>query len=127
MLTKLSGTINVMPRKFARLLAMAGLVLLSACSHYKFPWVYRIDVEQGNVLEEEKVAQLKTGMTQKQVRFLLGTPVIRDTFNQERWDYFYSLRTGKGKFDRERVTLTFKGDILESIEKKEYETRHLIY
>ena len=127
MLTKPVGTINAMPRFFTGLLAIALIAMLSACSHYKFPWVYRIDVEQGNVLEEEKVDQLKVGMTQKQVKFLIGSPVIRDTFNQERWDYFYSLRTGKGKYDRERITLVFQGDILQSIEKKEYDTRHLNY
>lgn len=103
------------------------LLLSSACSYYKFPWVYRIDVEQGNVLEEEKVAQLQTGMTQKQVRFLLGTPIIRDTFNQNRWDYLYSMRTGAGKFDRERLTLEFQGNILVNIDRQKYDTKHLIY
>lgn len=126
MLSTLTRTINAMQRLFI-LFFLASLASLSGCSHYKFPWVYRIDVEQGNVLEEEKVAQLQVGMTQHQVKFLLGTPVIRDTFNQERWDYFYSMRTGKGKFDRERITLVFQGDILSSIEKQEYETKHLNY
>jgi outer membrane protein assembly factor BamE len=126
MLTKLTRTINAMQR-LSILLALCLLISLSGCSHYKFPWVYRIDVEQGNVLEEEKVAQLKVGMTQNQVKFLLGSPIIRDTFNQERWDYIYSMRTGKGKLDRERVTLTFQGDTLANIEKQKYETKHLNY
>jgi outer membrane protein assembly factor BamE len=119
-------TINAMQR-FITLLFLLSLLSISACSYYKFPWVYRIDIEQGNVLDEKQVAQLKVGMTQRQVKFLLGTPIIQDTFNQNRWDYIYSLRTGKGKFDRERITLTFNGDTLSTIDKKKYDTKHLIY
>lgn len=126
MLSKLMRTINAMQRFFAILFA-CSIVLLSACSHYKFPWVYRIDVEQGNVLDEKMISQLQTGMTQRQVTYLLGTPMIRDTFNQNRWDYFYSMRTGKGKYDRRRITLTFNGDLLATIENKNYPTKHLNY
>lgn len=119
MLTKLVETINAM-----RSLILLTLILsvLTGCSNFDFPWVYRIDVEQGNVVDEDKLAQLKTGMTQKQVRYLLGTPMIQDTFNPDRWDYFYSYLKGDGTYDRNRVTLYFDGDILAKIEKKEYET-----
>ena len=127
MLTKLPGTINAMPRIARTAFVITFALLLGACSHYKFPWVYRIDVEQGNVLDDKKVAELKVGMTQKQVTFLLGTPIVRDTFNQNRWDYYYSMRKGDGTFDRQRITLTFQGDTLQAIDKKEYDTAHLIY
>lgn len=100
---------------------------LSACTHYKFPWVYRIDVEQGNIIEEKEVDQLEIGMTEKQVIYVIGTPLGRDTFDQSRWDYYYSYRTGKGKFDRERLTLYFTDGILSKIEKKEYESQKLNY
>lgn len=119
-------TINAMQRFFL-VVFLISLSFLSACSHYKFPWVYRIDVEQGNIIDQDKVAQLKIGMTQSQVKFLLGTPLIQDTFDQSRWDYFYSLRTGKGVYDRKRLTLTFNGNALANIEELEYETRELIY
>lgn len=112
-------TINDMQRIFVTI-SFISLLMLSGCSHQHFPWVYRIDVEQGNVIDEEKITQLQIGMTQRQVKYLLGTPMIEDTFNQNRWDYFYSYRTGKGKMTRERTTLTFNGDILANIEKKEY-------
>lgn len=107
-------------------IAVASLSL-SACTHYKFPWVYRIDVEQGNILEEDEVKQLEIGMTERQVIYLIGSPLGRDTFNQNRWDYFYSYRTGKGKFDRERLTLYFENGRLANIEKKDYEQRKLNY
>lgn len=114
-------------RHFIPLLALTTAIVLSGCSHYKFPWVYRIDVEQGNVVDEDKLAQVEVGMTQNQVRYLLGSPIIEDTFDISRWDYYYSYRSGKGKFDRSRVTLYFDGNNLKSIEKKEYESRKLNY
>jgi outer membrane protein assembly factor BamE len=52
---------------------------------------YRIDIQQGNFVSQEMVAQLKTGMTKEQVRFVLGTPLVTDIFHAERWDYVYTL------------------------------------
>ena len=120
MLSKLMRTINDMQRIFITI-SLISLLLISGCSHQHFPWVYRIDVEQGNVLEKDDVAQIKIGMTKAQIKYVLGTPMTQDTFNQDRWDYFYSYRTGKGIMTRESMSLTFKGDILADIVKKEYE------
>lgn len=114
-------------QRLLTILLITSVLPLSACTHYKFPWVYRIDVEQGNIIEEKEVDQLATGMTEKQVIYLIGTPLSRDTFNQNRWDYYYSYRTGKGKFDRERLTLYFDNGLLSRIEKKEYDTQKLNY
>jgi outer membrane protein assembly factor BamE len=127
MLTNQPRSINAMQRISRIIICLSALWLCASCSHYKFPWVYRIDVEQGNVLDEQQIAQLQVGMTQKQVKFLLGSPMVQDTFKQNRWDYFYSMRTGKGIFNRQRITLTFEGNTLSNIEKKDYETRELIY
>lgn len=60
-------------------------------------------------------------MTRRQVKYLLGTPMLQDTFNQDRWDYYYSFKTGKGQMTRERITLFFEGDSLKSIDKKPME------
>ncbi|MGH1487666.1 MAG: outer membrane protein assembly factor BamE [Cellvibrionaceae bacterium] len=74
---------------------LMSVMLLSAivagCSI--LPNAYRIDIPQGNLLDQDKVAELKIGMEPRQVRYLLGTPLITDTFNQNRWDYFYSLES----------------------------------
>ncbi len=92
------------------LLASASL-LLSACS------VHKIDVQQGNVLEPEIIEQLKTGMTQKQVRFLLGTPTLQDPFHHNRWDYIFS-EVKNGEMETvQRITLTFSDDTLVNIER----------
>ena len=115
-----------MPRLIP-LLALSAALAVSGCSHYKFPWVYRIDVEQGNIVDEDKLAQLEVGMTQNQVRYLLGSPMIRDTFDQSRWDYYYSHRSGKGQFNRSRLTLRFNGNNLAEIKKHEYDETKLNY
>ncbi|MBV5350278.1 outer membrane protein assembly factor BamE, partial [bacterium] len=55
---------------------------------------YKIDIQQGNVLTQEMVSQLRPGLTKDQVRFILGTPVLMDMFHANRWDYVYRLRKG---------------------------------
>ena len=57
------------------------------------------------------------GMTRAQVKYLLGSPLIEDSFHPDRWDYFYSFRTGKGLYETRRVTLLFSGQTLTSVEK----------
>lgn len=97
-------------------------LMISACSTSHFPWVYRIDVEQGNIVDPDNLQQLTVGMSQRQVKYLLGSPMLQDTFNQDRWDYFHSFESGKGIVGRELITLYFDGDKLTKIEKKEYDT-----
>ena len=87
-------------------------LLLAGCIH-----VYHPDVQQGNVLTPETIEKLKTGMTTAQVRFLLGTPPVSDSFHPDRWDYVYYLRTDPGApIETRRLTVVFKGDILNQIE-----------
>ncbi|WP_299979515.1 outer membrane protein assembly factor BamE [uncultured Pseudoteredinibacter sp.] len=92
--------------------AAACLVLVSACSYLKFPGVYSLDIQQGNIITQDMVDQLKPGMTKRQVRFVLGTPLIADTFTPDRWDYYYSLKDAKGKVAKERLTVFFEEDKL---------------
>jgi outer membrane protein assembly factor BamE len=96
----------------------ALLVALAGCSSLKFPGVYRISVQQGNIIDQEMVDQLEIGMTRRQVRFIMGSPLIEDTFNPNRWDYYYSLRRGDdGELSTKHVKLIFEGDSLASLEK----------
>jgi outer membrane protein assembly factor BamE len=87
------------------------LLTITACS--EFPWVYKIDIEQGNIIEQEAVDQLIPGLTKNQVRFILGSPINIDTFNQQRWDYVYSMSRGGGGHRQERLSLYFVDDRLE--------------
>ncbi len=74
-----------------RLIAICLLSsLLGAC-------VYHVDVQQGNKLDIVDVEQVQVGMTQSQVRYLLGSPVVGDTFHKDRWDYMYYFLPGRAK------------------------------
>lgn len=80
--------------KMKSLLAVALLTAgVTGCSTLE-KVVYRIDVPQGNYLEQSKVDQLQVGMTKEQVQYLLGTPLLQDPFNQTRWDYVFIKRKG---------------------------------
>ncbi len=80
------------------------LAVLVGCS---FPGVHKIDIQQGNVITQDMVDQLRPGMTTRQVRFIMGTPLITDTFHSNRWDYLYSIQTGGGIRQQERISLIF--------------------
>ncbi|WP_237067169.1 outer membrane protein assembly factor BamE [Microbulbifer guangxiensis] len=98
---------------FAKFLAIAALgALLSACSLFEFPGVHRIEVQQGNIVTQEMVDQLKPGMTRRQVRFVLGTPLVEDTFKPNRWDYVNRVRDPDGEVTQKRFSVYFNGDIL---------------
>jgi len=100
-------------------------VLVSACSNFSFPGVYRVDVQQGNIIEQDQVQKLAVGMTRAQVQFVMGSALVTDTFNPDRWDYFYSLRDGHGKLEQEHLKLVFAGDALKSMDRNKYEPRQL--
>ena len=91
-------------------------LILSGCSLSRFPGVYRINIEQGNILTQEMIDQLEPGMTQRQVKFILGTPLVRDSLNQNRWDYRYLLRTGNETIKQSLVTIYFDEEILSNVE-----------
>jgi outer membrane protein assembly factor BamE len=94
------------------LLGVLALATLASCVS-----PYHMDVQQGNVVTQEMLDQLRPGMTRSQVRFVLGTPLIADPFHPERWDYFYSYRKGAGKEPEiRRLTVIFKDDLLIRIE-----------
>lgn len=88
-------------------LTFLGLAALAGCS---FPGVYKIDIQQGNVVTQDMIDQLRPGMTQRQVRFIMGNPLITDTFHARRWDYLYSIQPGGGTRQQERVSLMFDGN-----------------
>ena len=88
-------------------LTLTGLLALAGCS---FPGVYKIDIQQGNVVTQDMIDQLRPGMTRKQVRFIMGNPLLTDTFHANRWDYLYSIQPGGGKRLQERVSINFNAD-----------------
>jgi outer membrane protein assembly factor BamE len=88
-------------------LTLTGLLALAGCS---FPGVYKIDIQQGNVVTQDMIDQLRPGMTRRQVRFIMGNPLLTDTFHANRWDYLYSIQPGGGQRLQERVSINFNAD-----------------
>lgn len=82
----------------------------------RIPWVYKIDVQQGNIVTQDMVNQLHTGMSKRQVNYAMGTPLVVDVFHPERWDYIYSFQRGGHKPEHHRVTLYFENDQLTRID-----------
>ena len=94
------------------------LFLISAVSLLGSGCVYRINIQQGNYLDQVAVNQVKEGMTRSQVRYLLGTPMVADSFNKERWDYIYYLKKGRTRHvDSRRVTVYFEGEKVAKLDK----------
>lgn len=91
------------------LISIIAAFILSGCS--EFPGVYKIDIPQGNVVTQEMVDKLRPGMTQSQVRYVMGTPLITDSFNENRWDYLYRFKSGEtGSTVQERIQLMFDNE-----------------
>lgn len=91
-------------------LALVLFLSLGACQMHK------IDIQQGNVISESEVAQLAPGMTRREVRYILGTPLVVDPFHQNRWDYFYSLDRRGEELVKRRITVVFENDVVNRIE-----------
>jgi outer membrane protein assembly factor BamE len=82
----------------------------------RLPFVYKMEVQQGNIVTQEMVDSLQPGMSKRQVRFLLGTPLLVDVFHQDRWDYVYTMRRGRQPMERNRVSLHFADAALVRVE-----------
>lgn len=99
--------------------ANAGAQTTRASNLQKFLWVfspYRPDIQQGNFVSQEMLAQLKVGQTREQVLFILGTPLLTDVFHAERWDYPFYLARGDGELTTSRVTVHFKDNKVEKFD-----------
>jgi outer membrane protein assembly factor BamE len=91
-------------RTLALAAAVAAAIWLSGC-------VYRPTIQQGNLLQLDEIDQVKVGMTRSQVRYVLGTPMVSDPFQPDRWDYVYTLQKGNDKHvDRAHFVVLFEED-----------------
>jgi outer membrane protein assembly factor BamE len=95
--------------------------LLAGCSGFPS---YRLDIQQGNAIEDAQVTQVRAGMSPQQVEFLLGTPQVRGTFvREDRWDYVYFRNPGRGSVEQRRVTVFFEAGRVSRIEDSRLEDR----
>jgi outer membrane protein assembly factor BamE len=106
-------------RSLTLLVLVTALGMLTACSFDPLTDrvnPYRIDIRQGNYVDQPMVSQLRKGMTRDQVRFVLGTPLVVDPFREDRWDYIYHFQPGKGASERRMISVFFDGGLLERVE-----------
>ena len=78
---------------------------------------YRIEIQQGNYVTQEMVAQLKPGLNRDQVRFIVGTPLVSDIFHQDRWDYIFMRQAANGgEVETRRIAVFFEDGKLRRVE-----------
>lgn len=93
------------------LVVVMALASVSACSS----WIYRIDIPQGNFLEQKDIDKLRIAMTKEQVKYVLGSPVASNAFDDDTWHYFYALKSGRGNDFEKQLIVEFKDDKLADI------------
>lgn len=101
-----------MPKYIQIIVTILACTLFTGCSTLEFPGVYKINIEQGNVITQEMIDQLKPGMSMEQVEYVMGSPMIKDSFNGNRWDYVYNIKRGDLPRKQHRVTIFFEYDSL---------------
>lgn len=97
------------------ILLLAGLSLAGCGSKLPALKTYKMDIQQGNVVTSKMLLQLRPGMTKSQVRYIMGTPLVVDSFHTNRWDYFYQLRQQGKVVEKRRVILDFDKDQLVAV------------
>lgn len=78
-------------------------------------WVYRINIPQGNFLEQSDVDKLRVNMTREQVVYILGTPIAEDAFDNKTWRYVYSFNKGRSNEQHKELIINFKNEKLASV------------
>lgn len=100
-----------MHRTLTIIAATAAVASMCGC-------VYRPAIQQGNLLQLDEIDQVKLGMTRSQVRYILGTPMVADPFQPDRWDYVYYLQQGRNKHvDHAHFVVLFDGDKVKEVDK----------
>jgi outer membrane protein assembly factor BamE len=97
----------------SRVLALLfATMCLAAC-------IYKIDIQQGNLLKDTDIARVQVGMTRSQVQFLLGTPMVADSFHRDRWDYAYYMKHGRSReVQRRWIIVYFENERVARIERE---------
>jgi len=89
------------------------------------PETYRLEIRQGNQINSDMIKKLKPDMTASQVKFILGTPLIQDTFHKDRWDYIYEMRKEGKLIESRHVVLFFKNELLSGIQGEVIESSNI--
>jgi outer membrane protein assembly factor BamE len=98
--------------KLSLFLSLSASLLVTSCSYVlnNLPGVYTVDVQQGNIVDQAMVDQLRPNMNKRQVLFIMGSPMLSDVFHQNQWNYLYSNQPGGDARKQKKITLFFKDD-----------------
>ena len=106
-----------MKRYFATVVIALVLTGCSSLADLEFPGVHKMDIQQGNIITDDMVELLRPGMTRSQVQYVMGTPLIVDTFNDNHWDYVYQLQLGEGGSQEQKLRIIFVNDRVSEIQR----------
>ncbi len=100
------------------ILAVAASLTLASCTTIltNLPGVYTVDVQQGNIVDQSMIDQLRPSMNKRQVLYIMGSPMLVDFFHQNRWDYLYSAQVEGGDRQQKRISLFFDNDQLTGVQ-----------
>ena len=88
----------------------------------QWPFVYKVAIAQGNVIDPKKMKEVKVGMKREQVAYLLGSPVLMNPLQSNRWDYYYAYTPEHGKSKRSNLVLHFENNQLVAFEQTQIRT-----
>ena len=91
----------------AKIVSISLAIVSFACSTPQFPSVHKVSIQQGNIVTQDMVNQLVPGMTKEQVKFILGTPLIKDSFNQNHWIYLNNVTNARSQKKEKRLEVFF--------------------
>ena len=98
-----------MTKSIKTFLFLAVILTLTSCG---WPQLFQVIINQGNLVDDEMLGKLEVGMTESQVKYVMGTPLISDTFYPDRWDYYTSITQGENVFTETKITLYFEEGLL---------------
>lgn len=103
------------PFLFFSLLVSLSVMSCSAILN-NLPGVYTVDVQQGNIIDQSMIDQLRPNMNKRQVLYIMGTPMLNTIFHKNKWEYLYSNQPGGEPRQQKRITLVFEGDNIVGIQ-----------
>ena len=102
---------------------LLATMIVTGCGSWWLPRPHRIEIQQGNILSTETINQVAAGMSKIEVINIVGKPITTSVFDDERWDYIYSLNRSGGTPNSKRFTVFFKNDIVFRVENDGFEKR----
>jgi outer membrane protein assembly factor BamE len=105
-------------RKSLFSLGLITSLTLVSCSTIlnNLPGVYTLEIQQGNIIDQGMIDQLRPGMNKRQVLYIMGSPMLDDVFHKNRWDYLYSDQPEDEERVQKRISLFFENDQIAGIQ-----------